>query len=78
MRGEYMSHIVHLFYIWHDSTVEVGFDVRDMHARVGTSLMRSSSCSLKKKKHGIPENLGGGVCSALTLIQSEQNKSFSQ
>lgn len=49
MRGEYMSHIVHLFYIWPDSTVEVGFDVRDMHARVGTSLMRSSSCSFKKK-----------------------------
>lgn len=55
MRGEYMSHIVHLFYIWPDSTVEVGFDVRDMHARVGTSLMRSSSCSLKKKSMEYPK-----------------------
>lgn len=55
MRGEYMSHIVHLFYIWHDSTVEVGFDARDMHARVGTSLMRSSSCSFKKKSMEYPK-----------------------
>lgn len=63
-----MLYIVYLFYIWYDSIVEVGFDVCDMYVWVGILLMCLSFCSLKKKKYGIFENLGGGVCSVFILI----------